>query len=77
MATDVKVLTLRYSPAKHEKLVDLKKKSGARSWEDFFLMLAGTELNKKNLPPRASSTKTRIETNGQCERCSKSWGDGQ
>jgi hypothetical protein len=50
MATDVKVLTLRYSPAKHEKLVDLKKKSGARSWEDFFLMLAGTELNKKNLP---------------------------
>jgi hypothetical protein len=45
MATDVKVLTLRYSLPKHEKLVELKKKSGARSWEDFFLMLAGIELN--------------------------------
>jgi hypothetical protein len=41
MAKDVKTMTLRFSPKKHEKLVKLKEASGAKSWEAWIEKLAG------------------------------------
>jgi hypothetical protein len=70
MASDVKTMTLRFSPEKHEKLVKLKEKSGAKSWEEWIQKIAGTEERKKNSCLQSTC-------DGQCELYPKPCGDGQ
>ncbi|MFA5445970.1 MAG: hypothetical protein WC262_13460 [Bacteroidales bacterium] len=46
MQRAVKSMSLRFTPKQHAALVEKRKDTSARSWEEYFLRLAGIDLTE-------------------------------